>query len=121
MGMDDREWYQEDSERGGVGFGGSGVRWSFGPKTPPITKWLCISFVAAYAAQLFVYLFTQKGYMDFYLEFSPERAVGNLEVWRFVTYAFLHADPFHLLINLLIFWMFAREVELYLGGLQFIV
>jgi membrane associated rhomboid family serine protease len=121
MSMDDREWYQEDSERGGVGFGGAGVRWSFGPKTPPFTKWLCVALIAVYIAQLFVYLFTQKGYAEFYLEFSPERAVGSFEIWRFITYAFLHAAPFHLLINLLIFWMFSREVEMRLGGLQFMV
>ena len=38
-----------------------------------------------------------------------------LEIWRWATYAFLHAGPFHLLFNALAIWMFGSDVEERLG------
>jgi membrane associated rhomboid family serine protease len=42
-----------------------------------------------------------------------------LEVWRWVTYAFLHGGPFHLLFNALGIWMFGSDVEERLGTRKF--
>jgi membrane associated rhomboid family serine protease len=40
----------------------------------------------------------------------PE-AVFGLELWRIVTYMFLHASFFHILFNMLSLWMFGVELE----------
>jgi membrane associated rhomboid family serine protease len=42
-----------------------------------------------------------------------------LEVWRWVTYAFLHGGPFHLFFNALGIWMFGSDVEERLGSRKF--
>jgi len=43
------------------------------------------------------------------------------EVWRFVTYAFVHWDPVHFLFNMLMLWMFGDEVAKWLGNRSFTV
>lgn len=45
------------------------------------------------------------------------------QVWRLVTYAFVHnlQDPFHLLINGFMIWMFGRELEERWGSGRYLV
>ncbi len=50
-----------------------------------------------------------------YGHFSTGRAFFGLEVWRFVTFQFLHADFWHLLFNMLGLLVFGGMVEQYLG------
>lgn len=119
MGMEDRSWYVPDDERRGYA-GGGGVRLSFGPKTPPATKILIIVMIGCYILQLVMEQVSPRTLIILF-SFVPADAVAGFQVWRFITYMFLHGDPFHLLINMFIFWMFAREVEIYFGWRQFLV
>src|ERR1700758_4527413 len=41
-------------------------------------------------------------------------------VWQLFTYIFLHANIWHLLINMLFLWMFGRELELVWGKRRFL-
>ena len=52
----------------------------------------------------------------------PAYAVGKLWLWQFVTYMFLHSihDPWHLIINMLVLWMFGSEVERAMGTKKFL-
>ncbi len=50
---------------------------------------------------------------------TVQDAVYRLQVWRFVTYMFLHGGLFHILINMLILWMLGRYLESGLGRKQF--
>jgi membrane associated rhomboid family serine protease len=51
--------------------------------------------------------------------FSTER-LQALEVWRLVTFQFLHGGMMHLAFNMLGLWSFGRMVEQYLGGKRFL-
>jgi membrane associated rhomboid family serine protease len=53
----------------------------------------------------------------------PSFAYGHLQLWRFVSYMFLHDAtlPFHLLFNMLALWMFGIELERRWGAAQFLV
>jgi len=42
------------------------------------------------------------------------------QIWQFVTYMFLHGGPFHLIINMLILWMFGSELEYLWGTRRFV-
>ena len=49
-------------------------------------------------------------------------ALGKLWLWQFVTYMFLHSisDPWHIMINMLVLWMFGSEVERVMGTRKFL-
>lgn len=53
----------------------------------------------------------------------PYSAFGHLQVWRLVSYAFLHdtAGPFHILFNMFTLWMFGAELEEQWGTRRFVV
>ncbi|MBL8764513.1 MAG: rhomboid family intramembrane serine protease [Phycisphaerae bacterium] len=51
--------------------------------------------------------------------FSSGKAFFELQVWRFVTFQFLHASLTHLLFNMLGLWFFGPLVEQYLGAKRF--
>ena len=52
----------------------------------------------------------------------PADAIGNLWFWQFFSYMFLHSttDPWHLIFNMLVLWMFGSEVEKVLGQKKFL-
>lgn len=52
----------------------------------------------------------------------PPFAVGKMWLWQFVSYMFLHSihDPWHLIINMLVLWMFGGEVERVMGTRKFL-
>jgi membrane associated rhomboid family serine protease len=49
------------------------------------------------------------------LIFNPYRAARQGELYRAFTHAFIHADIFHLILNMYVFWQFGRLVELELS------
>lgn len=48
--------------------------------------------------------------------FSTYTAFKNLEIWRFLTFQFLHANLSHILFNMLALFFFGPPVEQYLGS-----
>lgn len=48
----------------------------------------------------------------------PEQA---WQVWRLVTYAFLHLSPMHFLFNMLMLWMFGDELANWMGHKRFLI
>ncbi len=54
--------------------------------------------------------------MVYTLALLPDRYT---EVWRLLTYAFVHVSPMHFLFNMLMFWMFGQEVCEWLGEKAF--
>jgi membrane associated rhomboid family serine protease len=50
--------------------------------------------------------------------FSTAKAFFGLEVWRFITFQFLHADATHLLFNMIGLWFFGPLVEQHLRTRQ---
>ena len=53
----------------------------------------------------------------------PFKAIAHLQIWRFVSYLFLHDfhSLFHLLFNMLALWMFGVELEELWGTRRFVV
>ncbi len=49
-------------------------------------------------------------------------AIGKLWLWQFITYMFLHSvsDPWHIIFNMLVLWMFGSEVERAMGTRKFL-
>lgn len=58
-----------------------------------------------------------------YLMLDPDRAVYSYEVWRMLTYAFLHdpSSPFHVILNALMLYMLGPQLEDRWGGKRFVI
>src|SRR5262245_36225006 len=54
------------------------------------------------------------------LGLEPPAVMQQFEVWRLVTYMFLHAGLFHILFNMLALWMFGTELERIWGRRYFL-
>src|SRR5258705_5060673 len=83
----------------------STLAYSFGPGPwTPAIKAIIIANVAIFV----VTYFAPALQVPFWL--TPQDVVHG-QVWRLVTYMFLHAGPFHVLFNMLFLWMFGVELE----------
>jgi membrane associated rhomboid family serine protease len=65
---------------------------------------------------------TQGAYVRQWLALDPQRTIHNFEIWRLATYLFVHDlnPPFlHILINMLILWMFGTPLVDTMGERKF--
>ena len=92
------------------------------PRLPPCVKGLIIANVAVFILQLFPVggignFVTGIGAMN------PVAAFGHLQLWRLVTYMFLHSPDmlFHILFNMLSLWWFGVELEDIWGWKKFLI
>ena len=86
---------------------------------PKGLRFLLIATVAAWVVELL------PGIGGLFLNMGallPFKAIAHLEIWRFVTYLFLHdpRSPMHLLFNMLALWMFGVELEELWGTRRFV-
>ena len=58
--------------------------------------------------------------IEFWAHFSEVFAVDRLQIWRFVTFQFIHADLNHLIFNMLALYFFGPLVEEELTTRQFL-
>jgi membrane associated rhomboid family serine protease len=58
--------------------------------------------------------------LNFWGHFSVAYAIWAGQVWRFITFQFLHAGLGHLLVNMLMLYFFGPLVEAYLGRRRFL-
>src|SRR5262245_55128238 len=107
MGIYDREYYRHEGSGFLRSFTGQGQVW----------KWLILINVILFVVQLGTRPANLVGVFDLgpvtdTLCLIPQ-AVLNGEVWRLLTYAFLH-DPgslLHIVFNMLFLWWFGSSVE----------
>ena len=95
----------------------SSLAYSFGPGgITPAIKALIIANVVMFVAGWFV------GGLPLWLGMRPASVVGSGEIWRLLTYMFLHDQGsfFHILFNMLALWMFGVELERMWGSRFFL-
>jgi membrane associated rhomboid family serine protease len=104
----------------GSGGGQGGVRYQFGPgvSLPRAIKTLILLNVGIF------FLTKLAGWNESSLRSTfglvPADVIGQGYVWQLVTYLFLHAGLFHLLINMLMLWMFGTAVAHAWGSRAFL-
>jgi len=120
MGIADRDYWQED--RRPTAFGGIRM-WS-------VNTWLIVINVAVFLLNNAVQqtVVDSDGYVlgrihpiaDVYGYFSVSTAVYGLQIWRFITFQFLHANFNHILFNMIALYFFGPIVESYWGARKYL-
>jgi membrane associated rhomboid family serine protease len=112
MGIYDREYYRRE----GPSFLGSLAN------TGQVCKWLIGLNVAVFVLQLVSR--PALGGHDWVTEWfalNPDSVLHEGQVWRLLTYAFLHAaGVWHILFNMLFLWWFGTDVEDLYGSREFL-
>lgn len=74
------------------------------------------------AACVGIWLLEQASRSDeIFYRFALSPAIGEEEPWRFVTSAFLHGPPMHILFNMFALWMLGSYLEPLLGRVRFLI
>ena len=113
MGLYDRQYTQDGynsnaSMRGQMGFG-----------FPPLTRIVKILMMINGAVFL-LQLFGADSKLVKYFSVWPITIGTTLQVWRFVTYQFLHGGMGHIIINMLVLYMFGGLLERLWGDRRFL-
>ena len=128
MGFADRDYFRQPPRRS------AGISAAFGGRFEmlSITTWLIIINVAVFLldrlTERTVLLtdvwgqYTQEVQQPIQLfgEFTARSAIAHLQVWRFITFQFLHAGPEHLLFNMIALYFFGPLIEGYLGRVRYL-
>jgi len=92
-----------------------------GGRITPGVKALIIANVSVFALQILVGQFGRRTDMEQIFGLTPS-VIHDRYLWQLVTYMFLHSTGWlsHLLLNMLMLWMFGTEVERVWGTREFI-
>ncbi|MFH2053365.1 MAG: rhomboid family intramembrane serine protease [bacterium] len=95
----------------------------FGSTMTPVVKNLILANVVVFMLQTFTGggLTGRLGLLDQWFTFVPRLAIFDLQIWRFVTYMFLHGGLFHILFNMFALWMFGSQIERLWGSRTFLI
>lgn len=109
--------------------GGSGVRFGV-PGVTPVVKLIMIVCGVIWFVEFGLYLFLARSpeqvrtFWDIIRIFGlvPQQVVEGLRLWQPFTYMFLHhpQEIFHVLLNMLMLWMFGGELERHWGSKGFL-
>jgi membrane associated rhomboid family serine protease len=108
----------------GTRFGAPRIRFDWRGFITPAVKILVLTCSGVFLFQTLFAIFFGKvaEYQQIIVRFGlvPLGPIPALRIWQPVTYLFLHGGLFHLLINMLMLWMFGRELELVWGKKKFL-
>lgn len=90
----------------------------------PRVSWVIILILvcsAVYVCQILSVQFAGIG-LERILGLVPDDAVGKFWLWQFFTYMFLHStfDIMHIVFNLIMLYIFGRELEIVIGRTKFL-
>jgi membrane associated rhomboid family serine protease len=104
-------------------FGAPRMRFDWRGFITPGVKLLVLICTGVFLVQELVLLFLPQGVSAqilLWLGLVPRGFFPGLRIWQPVTYLFLHGGLLHLLVNMLMLWMFGRELELVWGKKRFL-
>ncbi len=113
MGLYDRDYTRADYES--KSHYAPQMRMAF-PRITPVVKWLLIINVAVYFVQI---LGAGTLLMRWFAAYPSLLAV--LQIWRLVTYQFLHGPPIHILFNMIVLYFLGSTLERHWGSRKFLV
>jgi membrane associated rhomboid family serine protease len=112
MGLYDREYYRDDKSFSDY--------WAVGGS---VCRQIVLVTAVIYLLQaLSASRDMVAGPVTTWLDFTIREALGKLQVWRLVTYAFVHDENslWHVVGNMLMLWFFGPAVEEFYGSREFL-
>jgi len=106
----------------GTRFGAPRVRFDWRSFITPAVKYLVLTCAGVFLIQTLIEIFlppSATSWFNHLFGLVPRGVIPGLRIWQPFTYIFLHGGVFHLLINMLMLWMFGRELELVWGKKRF--
>lgn len=100
---------------GNRGLGGYGARFGL----PPAVFLLLVTNVAVFLIQFLLAGFSGRDVIGQWGSFIPYFALQKFQLWRFVTYMFLHGSFMHIAFNMLGLWLFGARMEALWGTRTF--
>lgn len=120
MGIYDRDYTHSDYR----GPGGPQMRLML-PRVTPAVKWLLIINIGVFLMDslFFGRLLNKDGdnYFLLYGSVFPDTLGRTLQIWRLITYQFLHYDTMHLLMNMIVLYFFGSMLERNFGSKRFLI
>jgi len=132
MGIQDRDYYRNSLPRGGFGHFSA---WS-------VTTWLIVINVVVFFAdgisqratpppdmdpdgvvtrdQMNQWMFDSMSPVQRWGYLSIDKAILHGQIWRFLTFQFLHSSPWHLVMNMLGLYFFGPIVESLFGSRRYL-
>jgi membrane associated rhomboid family serine protease len=107
----------------GTRFGAPRIRFDWRSFITPAVKILVLACAGVFLIQTLIELFlplTATAWFNHWFGLVPSGVFPGFRLWQPVTYLFLHGGLWHLLINMLMLWMFGRELELVWGKKRFL-
>ena len=88
----------------------------------PAIKALVYANVGVYALTFVTANLLRQGFLIEWFGLIPEQTIKNFQLWRLVTYLFLHDafSPIHIIFNMLSLWMFGVDLERRWGSRGFL-
>jgi membrane associated rhomboid family serine protease len=119
MGLYDRDYTQEKDQS----YPDYAPQMRIGlPSITPVVKWLLIINAAVYLINVLVSPPTKTGLtiLESLLILIPDTLSHALQLWRLITYQFLHGSFGHIFFNMLGLFFFGPPVERYWGSKKFL-
>jgi len=115
MGLYDRDYTQENFQS--QHHPASHMRIQF-PRLTPVVKWLLIINIAAFLSG---YLIPGMGnFLIDWFSVWPETTGTTMQVWRYITYQFLHGGLGHIFWNMFVLYFFGTMIENLWGSRKFL-
>ncbi|MBN2242217.1 MAG: rhomboid family intramembrane serine protease [Acidobacteria bacterium] len=92
----------------------------FGGPAAWAVKKIITANVIVFALQFIAYRFFGSNFLEFYFGLIPESVTREYRIWQLATYMFLHGGPIHILVNMLMLYMFGNELERLWGTRRFL-
>lgn len=89
------------------------------PFSPLLKRIVGFTIVCFILQKLDPYVFNNS--FQYYLTLVPARVVHGFAIWQLVSYIFLHGGILHIILNMLMLWMFGAELERIWGSKRFII
>lgn len=89
------------------------------PSVSPMVKFLVI--INAVVFLLYTVITPLEGFIFSWFSLYPATLGLSLQVWRLITYQFLHGGLWHIIFNMWALWMFGPALERHWGSKRFLI